>query len=40
MFVEGFGGIGGMLRFKVEVDVEAATKIGEVGDFDPEEDFI
>lgn len=41
-FVEGFGGIGGMLRFKVEVDAESATDFTQVqGDeFDPDLDFI
>jgi hypothetical protein len=37
--VKGFGGIGGFLRYKVEID---AHHDGEAGgdDFDPEEDFI
>lgn len=40
-FVEGFGGIGGFLRYKLEVDVDEINKIGEINeDFDPDEDFI
>ncbi len=40
-FVEGFGGIGGFLRYKVDLDAEEMTKL-DAGDddFDPDEDFI
>lgn len=29
-FVEGFGGIGGFLRYKLDVDIDEATKIGDI----------
>ncbi len=41
-FVEGFGGIGGFLRYKVEVDLEKLNEFSHAGEeaFDPDEDFI
>lgn len=40
-FVKGFGGIGGMLRYKVDID-EIMDNNANIGgeDFDPDEDFI
>lgn len=40
-FVKGFGGIGGLLRYKIDVD-EIMDNNADVGgdDFDPDEDFI
>lgn len=38
-FVKGFGGIGGFLRYKIEVD-GIHENMGGTDDFDPEEDFI
>lgn len=38
-FVKGFGGIGGFLRYKVDVDDVAHDVMGQ-DDFDPDEDFI
>jgi hypothetical protein len=39
--VKGFGGIGGLLRYKIDVD-EIMDNNQDVGgdDFDPDEDFI
>jgi len=41
-FVNGFGGIGGFLRFKIEMPEQVFEKegAGEDNDFDPDEDFI
>ena len=39
-FVKGFGGIGGFLRYQIEVDDEMDIKDGGGDDFDAEEDFI
>ena len=38
-FVKGFGGIGGFLRFKIELD-EIPDVLDANDDFDPDEDFI
>jgi peptide chain release factor subunit 1 len=38
-FCKGFGGIGGFLRYKIDVDDVAGDCMGNE-DFDPEEDFI
>lgn len=41
-FVKGFGGIGGFLRYKLELDdlIGANDELSGNDDFDPEEDFI
>lgn len=39
-FVKGFGGIGGFLRYKVDVDEIAGDANGNQDDFDDENDFI
>lgn len=40
-FVKGFGGLGGFLRYKMEVDDIIGDAMGNYDDdFDPEEDFI
>lgn len=39
-FVKGFGGIGGFLRYKLELDDIIGDAAGQYDDFDPEEDFI
>ena len=40
-FVKGFGGIGGFLRYKVEMDDVIGDAVGNYDeDFDPDEDFI
>lgn len=40
-FCKGFGGIGGMLRYKIDID-EIVDNNANIGgdDFDPDEDFI
>jgi peptide chain release factor subunit 1 len=38
-FCKGFGGIGGFLRYKIDVDEVAGDHNGQEG-FDPDEDFI
>jgi len=38
-FVKGFGGIGGFLRYKIEIDDVVGNFEGN-DDFDPDEDFI
>ena len=41
-FVKGFGGIGGFLRYKLELDdlIGANDELSGNSDFDPDEDFI
>jgi peptide chain release factor subunit 1 len=39
-FVKGFGGIGGFLRYKIELDEVLGDAGGNYDDFDPEDDFI
>lgn len=39
-FVKGFGGIGGFLRYKMDVDEVIGDAMGNYDDFDPDEDFI
>lgn len=39
-FVRGFGGIGGFLRYKLELDDIIGDAAGQYDDFDPDEDFI
>lgn len=39
-FVKGFGGIGGFLRYKLELDDIIGDAMGNYDDFDPDEDFI
>lgn len=39
-FVKGFGGIGGFLRFKIDLDEYLGDAAGQDDDFDAEEDFI
>jgi peptide chain release factor subunit 1 len=39
-FVKGFGGIGGFLRYKIELDEIMADAAGQYDEFDPDEDFI
>jgi len=40
-FVKGFGGIGGFLRYKIDIDAVAGNADnGAFDDFDPDEDFI
>lgn len=39
-FVKGFGGIGGFLRYKLELDDIKHDATGMQDDFDPDEDFI
>ena len=39
-FCKGFGGIGGFLRYKLELDDIAHDATGHNSDFDPDEDFI
>ena len=40
-FVKGFGGIGGFLRYRIDVDDVIGDAMGNYDDdFDPEEDFI
>lgn len=40
-FVQGFGGIGGTLRYKIDVDTIIDNNADFGGDdFDPDEDFI
>jgi len=39
-FVKGFGGIGGFLRYKLELDDIIGDAAGQYEDFDPDEDFI
>jgi len=38
--VKGFGGIGGFLRYKVEIEGGGEHDVGGGDDFDAEEDFI
>ena len=40
-FCKGFGGVGGLLRYKIDIDefVEMDKNLGG-DDFDPDEDFI
>ena len=38
-FCKGFGGIGGFLRYRIDVDEVAGDAMGN-DDFDPDEDFI
>jgi len=40
-FAKGFGGIGGLLRYKIDID-EIMDNNADLGgdDFDPDEDFI
>jgi len=41
--VEGFGGIGGFLRYKVEVELDKMNDFSHTGAedaFDPDDDFI
>lgn len=38
-FCKGFGGIGGFLRYKIDIDEVAGDMNGQ-NEFDPEEDFI
>jgi peptide chain release factor subunit 1 len=39
-FCKGFGGIGGFLRYKIELDEILGDAAGNYDDFDAEEDFI
>ena len=40
-FVKGFGGIGGFLRYRIDIDEVIGDACGNYDDdFDPEEDFI
>ncbi len=39
-FCKGFGGIGGFLRYKIDVDEIAGDAHGNTDAFDPDEDFI
>lgn len=39
-FVEGFGGIGGTLRYKLDIDADQIEELEAEADFDPDEDFI
>lgn len=39
-FVKGFGGIGGFLRYKIELDDYIEVNAGGGDDFDAETDFI
>jgi hypothetical protein len=38
--VKGFGGIGGFLRYKIELDQHVGDTNAGGDDFDPESDFI
>lgn len=38
-FCKGFGGIGGFLRYKIDID-EIVGDVQATDDFDPESDFI
>ena len=39
-FVKGFGGIGGFLRYKIELEDQVGDTQGGGDDFDPDTDFI
>jgi len=39
-FCKGFGGIGGFLRYKLDIDDVIGDAQGNYDDFDPDEDFI